>query len=83
MNSSWLIIENSDAILGDDGAAFKNLYENSLSGHYTVSHLFVYRTAVMTFLADLCDFYQCVFSQFQTGAQRQRPKLDAFGSNIF
>jgi hypothetical protein len=37
----------------------------------------------MAFFADLSDFHQYVFSQFQAGAHRQFPKLDAFGSNIF
>jgi hypothetical protein len=37
----------------------------------------------MTFFADLCDFHQSIFPQFQASAHRKFPELDAFGGNIF
>jgi hypothetical protein len=78
-----MIIKNSDAVCGDDDAAFKNFDKDTLSGHDAVSYLFIYGTAIVTFLADLGDLDQCVFSQFQAGAHRQFPEFDAFGGNIF
>lgn len=78
-----MIIKDLDAVCRSNSAAFKNLYKDPLSGHDTISHLFVYGTAVMAFLADLGDFHQCVFSQLQAGAHRQFPEFDAFGGNVF
>jgi len=78
-----MIIKYLDTVQWTDVAAFEDLYKDPLSGHHTVSHLFEYGTSVMAFLADLGDFNQCVFSQFQAGAHRQFPKFDAFGGNIF
>jgi len=78
-----MIIKDLDAVFRSNSTAFKNLYKDPLSGHDTISHLFVYGTAVMAFLADLGDFHQCVFSQLQAGAHRQFPEFDAFGGNVF
>jgi hypothetical protein len=83
LNNPSIIFKDGDTVRGADGAAFKNLYKDALSGHDTIPHLFVYGTAIMAFLANLGDFHQCVFSQFQSGAHRQFPEPDAFGGNVF
>ena len=74
--------DNTDFIAGGNGAAFDDFAKNTFFGHDTFADFLENGAADMAFLADLGDFQDHFFPDFDVCADRDGDQVNAFGGQI-